>query len=388
MAQRMKGMRRYQAAYRVVRALACPYFVRRFRYEASPVPDIKGPFLLVVNHVTELDFMLVGASFKTPLAFVVGDTLLRAPVVGWLLKKLLGVIPKDKGMVDAGTAMGILRRLRAGQSVCLFPEGNTCFDGRTGPFPVATGGLARAVGVPLVTYRIQGAYLALPRWGRGIRQGRSQGQVVGVYQPDMLKAMSAQEVDALIASDLAVDAYQDQAEQPVAYRGIRRAEGLENALYLCPACQDMGGIRARDERVTCDFCGMETVFDLHGAFAGGQPYRHVRDWVDGQRAELRRRAQAQEDAVLLHDAGQTLMARGPGRQLMLVSQGDMMMSREALQVGDKRFLLSELQSLEIYRKNILLLAVSDGKRYQLRSEGPFNALKYRDLYQILKEDGR
>ena len=100
MAQRMKGMRRYRAAYRVARALACPYFVRRFRYEAGPVPDIKGPFLLVVNHVTELDFMLVGASFKTPLAFVVGDTLLRAPVVGWLLKKLLGVIPKDKGMVD------------------------------------------------------------------------------------------------------------------------------------------------------------------------------------------------------------------------------------------------------------------------------------------------
>ncbi|NLG57008.1 MAG: 1-acyl-sn-glycerol-3-phosphate acyltransferase, partial [Clostridiales bacterium] len=129
----------------------------------------------MANHVTELDFALLGAAFKAPLVFVIGDTLLRAPVVGWLLVALFGAIGKHKGVADATTAMGILRRLRGGQNVCLFPEGNTCFDGRTGPFPEATGSLARAVGATLVTYRISGAHLALPRWGKGIRKGRTFG---------------------------------------------------------------------------------------------------------------------------------------------------------------------------------------------------------------------
>lgn len=385
LAQKTMKKRRYQWAYRAIRALACPYFIWRYRFEAGQAPDIKGPFLLVANHVTELDFMLVGASFKKPLVFVVGDTLLRAPVVGWLLKNFMGVIPKDKGMVDASTAIGILRRLRGGQSVCLFPEGNTCFDGRTGPFPVATGGLARAVGVPLVTYRIRGAYLALPRWGRGIRAGRSRGQVAGVYQPEALKAMSNYEVDALIARDLAVDAYEDQGKEPVAYRGKRRAEGLENALYLCPACRKMGSIRTRDDRVKCHHCGMEAVFDLHGAFVGGLPFPNVRDWVDSQREALYRCVMASGKEPVLSDADQVLCERGPGRQLIPVARGQMGMSRAGLQVGEKRFALSDLLSLEIYRKNILIMATSDGKRYQVRPDKPFNALKYRDMFHILKE---
>ena len=64
------------------------------------------------------------------------------------------------------------------------------------------------------------------------------------------------------------------------------------------------------------------------------------------------------------------------------------MAREWFQVGERRFLMPEIMSLEIYRKNILLLAAADGKRYQLRADKPFNALKYRDMFQILREERR
>lgn len=388
MAQQGKGLRRYQAAYRAARAAVCPFFARRFRFEAGKEPDIAGPFLLVVNHVTELDFLLVGAMFQTPLAFVVGDTLLRAPVVGWLLRRVFGVIPKDKGMVDTGTAMGILRRLRAGQSVCLFPEGNTCFDGRTGPFPAGTGGLAQAVGVPLVTCRLSGAYLALPRWGRGIKSGRVSGNVVGIYPPEMLKKMNTVEISAVIARDLAADAFADQQRSPVAYRGKKRAEGLENALYLCPKCRKLDSLGSRDDRVFCRACGLEAALDAFGAFEGGAPYQNPRDWMDDQREWLRQRLQETGEEPVIGDDDQTLCLKGPGRRLIPAARGRMEMRRKELVIGEKHFAMEELLSLEIYRKNILLAATGDGKRYQLRAKSPFNALKYRDMFRILKADGR
>lgn len=388
MAQQVKGGRRHALAYRVARALVTPYFVRRFNFHTGAEPDIAGPFLLVINHVTELDFMLAGAAFSAPLAFVVGDTLLTAPVVGWLLRVLFGMIPKNKGIADAGTAMGILRRLRGGQNVCLFPEGNTCFDGRTGPFPQGTGSLARAVGVPLVTYRISGAYLALPRWGRGIRTGRTCGQVAGVYPPDKLKAMTPGEINALIARDLSVDAYADQMASPVAYRGKKRAEGLEHALYLCPGCGEIGSLAARDDAVTCSACGLRAVLDEYGAFEGGKPHPHIQAWTDSQRAWLHKRVLAAQGAPVLEDQDQTLYERGEGRQLLPAARGKLVMDAQELAVGEKRFALSELTSLEIYRKSILLLAASDGKRYQLHSKKPFNALKYRDMFNILKAERR
>lgn len=387
MAQQVKGRRRHTLAYRAARALVTPYFVWRFNLKAKK-QGAESPFLLLANHVTELDFFLVGAVFKQPLVFVIGDTLLRAPVLGWLLKALFGAIGKDKGIADAGTAMGILRRLRAGQNVCLFPEGNTCFGGRTGPFPEATGNLARAVGATLVTYRISGAHLALPRWGKSIRRGRVTGEIVGKYSPEMLKNMSPVEVNALIARDLQVDAYADQDKSPVAYRGKRLAQGLEHALYWCPACQEVGQITSRDDAVTCRACGLRAVYDPYGAFAGGKPFKNPAQWQDSQRAWLKGRVLAAAEGPVLGDGDAVLSQRGEGRKLKPVSRGKLAMSRQGLAVGEKTFPLGEIVSLEIYRKNILLLAARDGERYQIVARGPFSALKYRDMYQILGENGR
>ena len=127
-----------------------PYFTRRFGMSADRQPALQPPYVVVANHVTELDFLFVGKVFKRPMGFVVGEGLLRSRLMRFLLVNVFGCIPKLKGAADARTSMGMLRRLREGRSVCLFAEGNTTFDGRTGLMNPATGSLLRAVGAGLV----------------------------------------------------------------------------------------------------------------------------------------------------------------------------------------------------------------------------------------------
>ena len=204
----------------------------------------------------------------------------------------------------------------------------------------------------------------------------------------MLKNMSPVEVNALIARDLQVDAYADQDKSPVAYRGKRLAQGLEHALYWCPVCQEVGQITSRDDAVTCRACGLRAVYDPYGAFAGGKPFKNPAQWQDSQRAWLKGRVLAAAEGPVLGDGDAVLSQRGEGRTLKPVSRGKLAMSRQGLAVGEKTFPLGEIVSLEIYRKNILLLAARDGERYQIVARGPFSALKYRDMYQILGENGR
>jgi 1-acyl-sn-glycerol-3-phosphate acyltransferase len=78
----------------------------------------------------------------------------------------------------------MMRRLKKGYSVCLFPEGNRSFDGVTRPFPPSTGRVAKACGAALVTFRTEGAYLSNPRWGDTLRRGRVRGRVAGIYPPE------------------------------------------------------------------------------------------------------------------------------------------------------------------------------------------------------------
>jgi len=49
-------------AYRAARLLAGPYFTWRFQAEWGKQPDISPPYVVVANHVTELDFYFPACS--------------------------------------------------------------------------------------------------------------------------------------------------------------------------------------------------------------------------------------------------------------------------------------------------------------------------------------
>jgi len=62
----------------------------------------------------------------------------------------------------------------------------------------------------------------------------------------------------------------------------------------------------------------------------------------------------------------------------------MRMSGLALTLGSFETPLEKISGLEIYRKNILQFTLRDGRHLQTGSLPGFNALKYRDLYDITK----
>ncbi|PYJ30850.1 MAG: 1-acyl-sn-glycerol-3-phosphate acyltransferase [Verrucomicrobia bacterium] len=124
----------------------------------------KGPAILAMNHQSYLDPPLAGTTCDRAIYFLTRRTLLDAPLLGWLLPKL-NVIPVNQEGVDRGAIKALIRLLKAGNGVLVFPEGSRTLDGKLQPAEPGLGLVIAKTLAPVVPMRIFGAHEALPRGG-------------------------------------------------------------------------------------------------------------------------------------------------------------------------------------------------------------------------------
>ncbi|MBQ2202699.1 MAG: 1-acyl-sn-glycerol-3-phosphate acyltransferase, partial [Clostridia bacterium] len=228
MENRSEQSRGRKRAQTVLITLAGPFLRRLYAFRFQKAEGIDGPFLLVANHVTAADPVLLAIAMKGHLLyFVASEHLMQKGLPSKLLKLLFDPIVRRKGDSAVTAVKEMLACLKAGFNVCVFPEGTCSYDGTNSPMLPTIGKLAKTSGCTLVTYRFEGGYFTLPRWGRGIRRGSYCGHIVNVYAPETLSAMSASEVNAAIEADLSENAYARIETSAVSYRSRCRAEYLE-----------------------------------------------------------------------------------------------------------------------------------------------------------------
>lgn len=146
--------------------LWCPCWVIalaafHFRPTGRRHVPIRGPVLLVGNHQSHLDPVLVGIACPRQMRSLARHTLFFWPL-SWLIRSL-GAVPIDRergGLAGVKTA---LQLLRAGEVVLVFPEGTRTRDGRLQPLLPGFVSLARRSAATIVPVAIDGAFAAMPR---------------------------------------------------------------------------------------------------------------------------------------------------------------------------------------------------------------------------------
>ena len=113
----------------------------------------RGGALVVANHLGYLDCLLLAATCPRPLRFLGSlEMMRRHRWLAWIYR-FCGVIPTDphraRTVVKDATAA-----LRAGEVVCLFPEGQISRDGTLQPLQRGVEVIARQAQAPVVPVRI------------------------------------------------------------------------------------------------------------------------------------------------------------------------------------------------------------------------------------------
>ncbi len=379
----MDQFRRCRFLWRLLYRAERRWIQRKFNLDAE-VCHAQAPFLVLCNHNTDWDPLLLASAFPNYMSFVGSEHIFRWPVWGKLIVWLMAPIARLKGKTAGDTAMTMLRRLRKGVSVAMFAEGNRSFNGLTNEILPATGKLARSSGAALITYRLDGGYFTSPRWSKYLRRGKMTGRVVRIYTPEELKSMSADEVNAAIRRDLFVDAYAVQREEMIPFRGKNLAEHLETVLCRCPRCGKIGSLKSEGDTLRCT-CGFSVRYNEYGFLSGEDaPFDNITDWDRAQTAELLALADAAGDGPIFSDDGMVLNEIFPDTHTAaLLGSGSMTLYADRLECCGQVFPLDALGGFSLVRAQTVDLSCG-GRFFEITSQQVRCTRKYMTVIDHLK----
>lgn len=126
-----------------------------------------GGCLVISNHVSFLDPTTVGWALEREIHYLARKTLFKPPL-GWLFCRV-NVIPVDQERPDMTSLRKVIKLLKQGEMVLLFPEGARSADGTIQQGQPGAGLVACKAGVPILPVRLFGTYEALPRGASKLR---------------------------------------------------------------------------------------------------------------------------------------------------------------------------------------------------------------------------
>ncbi len=129
-----------------------------------------GPFIIVANHSSLLDPIILGISVRPKVIFVAAAYLFKIGWLGYLLREANSVpIYRENNTNNIKSIKQILKILQRNGVLGIFPEGGV--DRQKDDLPIKAGAayLATKTGVPIIPIKIKGADKVLPRGAKFIR---------------------------------------------------------------------------------------------------------------------------------------------------------------------------------------------------------------------------
>ncbi|VTS06098.1 lysophospholipid acyltransferase family protein [Tuwongella immobilis] len=133
-----------------------------YRMTGRPRMPKTGPVLVLANHQSFFDPVLVGIASTRYLGFLARRTLFKNPILAALIRSLDAVPIDNQGLGKDGLQT-VLNALNAGRAVLVFPEGSRTEDGNMLPLQPGITLLIKKVRCPIVPVGIAGAFDAWPR---------------------------------------------------------------------------------------------------------------------------------------------------------------------------------------------------------------------------------
>ena len=247
---------------------------QKISVDDSLLEGVKAPYILLCNHESFFDFYYISKlNHPRNPAYVVNAFYCIRPVLRWIAKGS-GMIAKKLFTPDSACVLKIMKTVRSGFPVVIFPEGRLSPDGRSNPL-VKGARLYKKLGCPLVLTKIDGAYLSNPKW-RGRRFCSNINiSVQRVIEADELQALEDEELEMIIKDTLYNDAWQSNN---TLFLQPDKARGLENLLYRCPDCNGLYTTRSFGNTITCTSCKASHTLDNRYRFKDA-PWT-VSEWYD------------------------------------------------------------------------------------------------------------
>ncbi|SDQ35773.1 MFS transporter [Paraburkholderia tuberum] len=166
-------------------------FYRIRLVHAERIPE-QGAAVLVCNHVSFVDAIVIMAESPRPIRFVMDHQIFRSPFVGWLFRHAKA-IPIASAHQDAALLARAYdqcaQALADGELVCIFPEGKLTRTGELNPFRHGVAEIVRRTPAPVIPMALRGLWGSVfsravdATWPRPISKGVMSRLSLAVGEP-------------------------------------------------------------------------------------------------------------------------------------------------------------------------------------------------------------
>lgn len=356
-------------------------FVFRRKILRNELKGKRGPFVVIANHETALDFVNLIGLTGFPMNFVISKSFFSTlPIKGFMTR--MGVIPKQQFQTTVKDMKMMKRVVDAGGGLVIYPAGLMCEDGLSTPIPAATYKFLKWLGVDVYVARTSGTYFVMPKWAKGMRPGRTYMDVYRLFDRETLQNLTVDEIREKTNEALLFDAYREQETLQITYKGGEQIQGLENVLYLCPNCKTEFSVENKNgNSLCCSRCGYEVTADamgfLHNNKQLGPEIRYVSDWSRMIGKHVRSQIQ---DGKLQNLSAPVRIQMIDDRKNKFVDAGQGVLTLQAEGFRLEGQLRGAKLDLPVAIGNVPALPFSPGKYLEIQHGG--------DIYRCLPENGK
>lgn len=377
---------RHKVVTRLAYYVLYPYTILKYGIKIERFKQKgKRPYLILLNHQTPFDQFFVGMSFikNGPVYYLATEDIFSMGWISSLLRWVVAPIPIRKQTTDVSAVMNCLRVAKEGGTICIAPEGNRTYSGRTEYMNPAIAPLAKKLKLPIAIYRIEGGYGAEPRWSDCIRKGKMRAFVSEVIEPETFEKMSNEELFDIIEKGL----YVDEANTNGNFKSKTKAEYLERAIYVCPFC-GLSEFESHENHIECKKCHRKIEYGADKLLTGvgfDFPFKFVADWYDYQKDFVNKLDVTEYNDTPLYvdnaDISEVIVFKNkkPLRKNSEIRLYGNRIVFDENSENEMQLNFDSLGAVTILGRNKLNIYI-EKKVYQLKGSKRFNALKYVNIF--------
>jgi 1-acyl-sn-glycerol-3-phosphate acyltransferase len=171
------------------------------------IPE-EGAAVLVCNHVSFVDPLVIAAASRRPIRFVMDYRIYRTPLISFVFRHMhaIPIAPArdDAAMMEAAFEE-VAKALEAGELVAIFPEGRITDTGEIYPFRPGVQRIVKRTPVPVIPMALQGLWGSFfsrkdgPAMSKPLRRGLFSAIALTVGLPVVPAAATPEHLQAIVA---------------------------------------------------------------------------------------------------------------------------------------------------------------------------------------------
>lgn len=278
--------KKYYKVSKLFLYLASPYvFFRlkkryKLKIDKTFLQQASYPHILIANHACFDDaFFIASAYKKNNFPYFLGaESLFTSKFRSYFLNRI-GIIKKKQCSVDFYAVKTILRLLKNGKSVVIFPAGRLPSLGEG--FLLEDDRLAKLIkkaNVDVLYSKISGASICNPKWTKNNFYGPVKVSFGQLYSKTQVNNLDIKEITSGVNKNISFNDYLYYTKNnPDPFLSSTNILGLESILYICPKCGREYHMSTTKDRVYCD-CGFSLNFKNQFEFSNNEYFKTPIDY--------------------------------------------------------------------------------------------------------------